>query len=298
MDRITKSSLILSAGSILVFCLTVEAQTIQNAAAGDKVQSAASDTKTGTTSASTVPSAGVKGQENSFLKALASETAAQVQTEDDVPPSERLAKALLNATMQTNVFAKEVGHSIAGYVKEKQNEKERQELVDRFYFNCRQLMVPLRLIPQDYAELMRRVEWVYIEDGETGTPRFDTRTFRDLPNIIKKEHADMMLERVREGEVRTYHPNGTVKTVWRLQAGKPEGSVVTHYESGEILYIDIYKNGQKILRRKYDQEGKLEFEQPYSYTAEPLKSAEAPAVHPAAMNPAVGETVAVKEKEE
>ncbi len=41
------------------------------------------------------------------------------------------------------------------------------------------------------------------------------------------------------------------------------GICKTYYESGEIQYIDTYKNGNKLSRKAFNEEGKLKFEQNY-----------------------------------
>jgi hypothetical protein len=178
---------------------------------------------------------------------------------------EKFAKLVWDTVTKTNTFAKIVGDSLADYVKEEQLRSRQQELLDQFYISCREAMQPMNLSTQDARELLERVEQVYIEDGEKGLNRLDVRTFRDLPNVIRKEYGEMTLAKGREGTIATYYPGGALKTRWQYRSGKPEGSVVTYYENGEILYIDYYKNGDKISRRKYNPEGKLEFEQAYQY---------------------------------
>jgi antitoxin component YwqK of YwqJK toxin-antitoxin module len=36
-----------------------------------------------------------------------------------------------------------------------------------------------------------------------------------------------------------------------------------YYENGDIRYIDNLKNGEKISRKAFDEEGKIKFEQKY-----------------------------------
>jgi len=42
---------------------------------------------------------------------------------------------------------------------------------------------------------------------------------------------------------------------------KLDGVCKTYYPNGEIQYIDTYQNGQKINRKAYDEEGKLQPDQ-------------------------------------
>jgi len=44
---------------------------------------------------------------------------------------------------------------------------------------------------------------------------------------------------------------------------KLDGVCRTYYPNGEIQYIDTYQNGQKINRKAYDEEGKLQSDQDY-----------------------------------
>jgi antitoxin component YwqK of YwqJK toxin-antitoxin module len=144
-------------------------------------------------------------------------------------------------------------------------QQEQKQLLDQFYISCRGLLGPLRLSPGDYRELIAKLEQHYIDDGQKGVPQLELKTFRDLPNLVKVEHADLLRRRAKDGEFPEYYPGGAMKTRWRFKEGKPDGAIVTYYENGDILYIDHYREGEKISRRKYDKEGKMEFEQAYDY---------------------------------
>lgn len=181
--------------------------------------------------------------------------------------NQKLIDVLVATTEKAGTFAKNVGQSLGDYVKERQIEVKQQELIRRFYEELDFVVRPMRLAQPDYDELIRRVEQVYIEDGESGAFKLDTASFRDLPVIVKAQHAEMTLKRVTDGDVETYYPNGALKTRWTLAAGKLNGAATTYYEDGEILYIDLYREGLKIHRKKFDREGKLEFEQAYDYEA-------------------------------
>lgn len=191
---------------------------------------------------------------------------------------EKLAEALIKAAEKAGTFAKTVGTSIGDYMKEKQVEKKQEELVQRFYDSLYSLLRPLSLSSEEFRELVTRVENLYIEDGETGKLKLDAVHFRELPMIVKREYADMTLERTRNGTVDTYYLSGALKTRWQIQEGQPQGASITYYENGEMLYIDTYEKGQRIYRKKYDKEGRLEFEQGYQYgvSALPVPAVPAP----------------------
>jgi len=63
-----------------------------------------------------------------------------------------------------------------------------------------------------------------------------------------------------------HYPSGELKIEYNYKNNRLEGITKWYYESGEILYIDTYKNGQKINRKAYDERGKLDFDQDYPYT--------------------------------
>jgi antitoxin component YwqK of YwqJK toxin-antitoxin module len=68
-----------------------------------------------------------------------------------------------------------------------------------------------------------------------------------------------------EGIHKQYYKSGALKTEASFRDGNLEGISKHYYDNGEIRYIDTYKNGQKIDRKAYDEEGKLEFEHGYPY---------------------------------
>lgn len=181
----------------------------------------------------------------------------------DAMPNEQLADALWKATRQVGVAAKSIGQSFGDYVRDKQLQRRQRELVERFYFALNNAARGLDLNAVEYRELISRVEKIYIEDGETGQYGLDPLYFREMPQVIKKEFADIVFARTKNGVVDTYYLSGALKTRWQLREGSPEGIVSSYYEDGEILYIDTYKNGMKISRKKFNHEGRLEFEQAY-----------------------------------
>ena len=60
-----------------------------------------------------------------------------------------------------------------------------------------------------------------------------------------------------EGIVKEYYESGKLKAEWCIKNGVPDGTTKKYYESGSIRCIDTYKNGQKIDRKSYDQQGNL-----------------------------------------
>ncbi|HTL47536.1 MAG TPA: hypothetical protein VL688_05680 [Verrucomicrobiae bacterium] len=214
---------------------------------------------------------------------------------DDSTANEKLALSLIKTAEKAGSFAKTVTESIGDYVKEKQIERRQNELVQQFYFNVRSALKPLSLSPSEYEDLVSRVEDVYIRDGDNGA-KLDIVTFRDMPVIVRKEYSEMMLARTQNGQVETYYINGAVKTRWQIKDGKKQGPAITYYEDGEIQYIDIYDNGNRVNRKKYDHEGKLEFEQNYSYDvsetpSSPAAAAPVPGVPPVETKPADASTI-------
>lgn len=181
----------------------------------------------------------------------------------------KLGWALWEMTQKTGDAAKAVKEtvktSITDYVKDKQRQSRQQDLVEKFYTNLQYVSANLQLAPRDQQELTGRVQRVYIDDAESGRYELDSLHFGELPYIVRKEYADMVLERTKNGEADTYHLNGALKTRWTLKKGQPDGPIVTYYENGEINFIDVFKAGRKVRRTKYDAEGKIVFEQNYEY---------------------------------
>jgi len=193
------------------------------------------------------------------------------------PSSEsKLGWALWEMTQKTGEAARTVKDtvktSITDYVKDKAKQSRQQDLIEKFYTNLHYVTGSLNLAPHDQQELTSRVQRAYIEDAESGRYEFDSLHFRELPYIVRKEYADMVLLRTKNGEAETYHLNGTLKTRWTFKNGQPDGPIVTYYENGDINFIDVFKEGRKIRRTKYDTEGKLVFEQNYEYSLPEEKS--------------------------
>ena len=178
---------------------------------------------------------------------------------------QKLADALWNTADKAGSIAKSVSHGIGDYVRERQIDRKQQEIVSRFYAKLEALSASLNLTFLEKKELISKVEQIYVQDGETDQYHLDTLQFRELPQIIKKEYSEILLSKTQNGTVDVYDLKGKIKSKWEMKDAKPHGAVITYYENGDILYIDLYEQGRKISRKKYDQEGKLEFEQNYDY---------------------------------
>ena len=214
------------------------------------------------------------------------------------PSSEgNLAGALWDVTQTAGTVAKSVtnsvtnsvANSIGDYMKQKQSQIQQEELVRKFYVNLDYVLNNLRLAPPDRGELTERIKQVYIDDAESGRRQLDSLHFQQLPYVARKEYAEMLLMRTRDGEMDTYYLNGARQTHWVIKNGQPDGAIVTYYEDGEILYIDIFKEGRKIRRSKYDPEGKLAFQQDYHYDLADLSEDKKEIPAPAKSLPAQGE---------
>lgn len=189
--------------------------------------------------------------------------------------NQQLASALVKTAGKAGDLAKTVGQSINDYVKEKQIEKMQEDLVQRFYYNLDFYLDPYRLQPAKRRSIVRKVEEIYIEDGETDKFGLDTVSFREMPGVIKKVYGDLLLEETQNGEVKTYYINGRLRTIWNLRDGEAHGPAVTYYEdSTEILHIDVYEEGRRISRKMYDPLGRLEFEQNYDYNVPEITTQE------------------------
>jgi len=198
--------------------------------------------------------------------------------------SQELADLLWEAAKKASSFSKSAGGAVRSYLEEKQKEQRERQIADYFYQQVYQAMHGLRLDYREMRELVWRVEQIYLDEARTGTSRLDFVGLRDMPHVVRKVYGDLVQARTREGEIDTYYLNGAVKTRWNFKNGKPDGRVVTFYENGEILFIDEYRDGVKWRRRKYNGEGKMEFEENYEsipQTAEPIQPEAPPAASPA-----------------
>lgn len=174
-------------------------------------------------------------------------------------------ETIRKAGMQATGAAKSVGDALGQYIREKQRQSKQRELVYQFDQEMSYYLSRLDLTFDERRQLRSQVENCYVQDAASGAYKLDQYHFRDLPGLVKREYAEIVKNRTKTGTAETYYPSGKVKTQWTMKNGKAEGPVTTYYEDGEILYIDIYKDGQRLSRKKYSVEGKLEFEQQYSY---------------------------------
>ena len=70
------------------------------------------------------------------------------------------------------------------------------------------------------------------------------------------------MDNTLEGVAKRYFADGISWREERYQNGKLNG-LCTTYLGGRIRFIDRYQSGQKINRKAYDGQGKLEFDQDY-----------------------------------
>ena len=63
--------------------------------------------------------------------------------------------------------------------------------------------------------------------------------------------------------MKVYYKSGHLSGEMNFKNDKLEGISNTYYENGDYQYIDTYKNGKKINRKAYTEEGQLKFEQNY-----------------------------------
>lgn len=168
-------------------------------------------------------------------------------------------------SQQANTLARNLGQALGEYVKGKRMEVKKKGIVQDFDIAFDHFTRQLDLDSGEMDYLLWEVENAYIRDAELEKPELDQQGFRDLANVIKKEYAEMKLETLENGSLNTYYYSGEIKTRWEYKDRRPHGDVVTYYPNGEILYIDIYDQGKRLSRKKYDAEGRLLFEQDYSY---------------------------------
>lgn len=172
-------------------------------------------------------------------------------------------------TMKTaGTMAQNIGSNINLYVQQLQLEKKQRELLsvfyERFYFHARNYM----LTPQESQDLKKRVEDIYFRQALETDPEIDLIHFSDMRHVIKKALADMVLEQADDGAYETYYLTGETESLRTYKEGKPHGTTAMYSKKGDILFIDTYKNGFKINRKKYGPSGVLEFSQDYPYLLE------------------------------
>ncbi len=207
-------------------------------------------------------------------------------------------------TKSAQVAAKTIGKTLGQYVRQKYNEQQQRDILARFNSAMSGQLASLQLAPAERRELTTKVEEAYIRDSESGTNQLDQNYFHDLPAVVKKEYSDLRLSKTKDGTVSTYDYDGNVKTKWTMREGIPHGPAITYYTSGEIKFIDLYEKGERVSRKKYDEEGKLIFEQDYTYEKkqelpiEIKKPEPAPAVKEEAPAPAVQSSQPVPQKSE
>lgn len=160
-----------------------------------------------------------------------------------------------------------MGRSLGQYLRGQYQHLKNVEILEQFDNTLNDQLAVLSLNPEERNLIIQNIEQAYIQDAEGGQSQLDQQNFRDLPNLVRKEYSGILFQRTRDGVVDTYDQQGRLKTRWTLKKGQPDGAVTTFYKNGEIRYIDFYKNGKKINRKKYDKEGRLAFSENYTYEA-------------------------------
>ena len=195
--------------------------------------------------------------------------------------------AVREVQKQAAQTAKSLGRALSEQIKNKQIQEKQKQLLQRFDLAFVDLTRGLKLNGDEREHLLLQVEKAYIDDFDSGRNALDQTEFRDLPDLVQKGYGEIEFARTVNGKVDTYYLTGEVKTRWNFKNGQLDGAVITYYRSGEMKFIDIYKDGQRVNRKKYDPEGKMVFDQSYTYDVPP------PAPVPAAVPEAAPATVAV-----
>lgn len=172
---------------------------------------------------------------------------------------------ILSVKKTADAAARSVGRSLGQYIRGQYQQRKNEDILQRFDYSLSQNMAGLHLTPEERRRMIQKIQDDYIQDAESGKLELDQQNFRDLPKIVKKQYAEIELARTESGNVPTYDNKGGLKTLWAVKRGLLEGPAVTYYPDGEIKYIDLYKSGRKVNRKKFDEEGKLVFEQNYDY---------------------------------
>jgi len=105
---------------------------------------------------------------------------------------EDLGRVFAKALVTTGSMTKSVGSALGRYVKNIHLESEKRALADQFYTSFDRWALSYQLGISDYEELRHRVEAVYIEEDLTRKNGLDLIYFREIPNVVKKEYADML----------------------------------------------------------------------------------------------------------
>lgn len=172
----------------------------------------------------------------------------------------------LTAVKRTaNEAARSIGRSLGQYVRGQYLQIKNTELLTRFDNSLAETMSGLPLNSEERSQMIYDIQQAYIQDAEKGAYKLDQSNFNDLPKLVRKSYSEIVLKRTPEGIIDTYDEKGNLKTRWTKQNGALNGPAITYYPNGEIHYIDVYEQGWKINRKKYDEEGQLIFEQNYDY---------------------------------
>lgn len=172
---------------------------------------------------------------------------------------------IVSVKKTADAAARSVGRSLGQYLRGQYQQMKNEDILQRFDAALMMHLSGLQLSPEERRRMIQKIQDDYVQDAESGRLELDQQNFRDLPKIVKKEYAEIELSRTGNGNVPTYDLKGNLKTQWTVNNGVLNGPAVSYYPDGEIKFIDMYKNGRKVNRKKFDPEGKLEFEQNYDY---------------------------------
>ncbi len=83
-------------------------------------------------------------------------------------------------------------------------------------------------------------------------------------SVVLLAVAIMLVSSTAYAEVRkVYYESGRLQAEENYKGDKLEGITKTYYESGQLQGEANFKNGVIISEKKYDEDGKLKFDQDY-----------------------------------
>jgi antitoxin component YwqK of YwqJK toxin-antitoxin module len=89
------------------------------------------------------------------------------------------------------------------------------------------------------------------------------RTIGQIPDGVVREYyksgklrgEGMFKNGKPEGIAKEYYEGGQLKAEWSIKDNKLDGVSKQYYENGTLRCIDTHKNGQRIKREEYDENG-------------------------------------------
>lgn len=95
-------------------------------------------------------------------------------------------------------------------------------------------------------------------DGMKGT--IEKSYFRD--KLIAERHY---MSGKLNGVTKVFYSDGNLKSQWSFKNDKKDGPAVHYTPEGNVRYREKYADGMKILRREYDESGKMIREKTFEY---------------------------------